>query len=727
MDQQKRSNRVITIIGIALSAMLLCLAVFCVFSFFGTREHIIDNELYRDGDSYSMEGISLPPGNYILSMDYILAGGDADVRLNIESVSGDIVLPLPENDGSGQPVFFSFVLDHAISNGRISTVVPEGCEITEARFTLYSDRYIFTDGIAYALLCLLGIGIIWVLILNVGKGMDPALAGTSVLFFLITTAVCVCTDVQHVGVDLRAHLLRIDGIFFGMLDGQFPVVIAPEWNNRHGQLAILYPSIFLYPLALLRMLRVSLYGTLKIAIIIINAISGLVYYKVVKEFFSKTWSRLLALLLITFEYTRIYGITYGGKLGGALIAEIFIPLIVAGLIDVFYREGKKWYYLAIGLAGVFCTHVLTAVIATMMVALFSVFSIRRFNDRKVWTGIGKAVRLFVMLIFGVYAAFFRYYFIDWSSAHLTWSDFISTLWSVSKPFFDARWTYLLALIVTCAALLAVNLYFRAKNGTGNNCPAYVVPTFATSAVLFWMATVYFPWALLRKIDTVKSFTDLLQSGNRFLIIASTLSVFCVPPLLENMSGLLKKRGRVTAYATGLMLTVFVAGCFAHALGWYYHTDLSISDQVSTPVDYRYQDYLPSGTKPEYYASDAGIISDDGIINTLEYSRSGTKIHYRYTASADGEYVEFPMFYYDGYEAIDESGKPISIVKSDRNKIQINIPKTDEAREINIRYDIPMYVRLCYSFSVVVWMIMIIILVVRGHNTNQKRASETVDG
>ena len=43
------------------------------------------------------------------------------------------------------------------------------------------------------------------------------------------------------------------------------------------------------------------------------------------------------------------------------------------------------------------------------------------------------------------------------------------------------------------------------------------------------------------------------------------------------------------------------------------------------IEFEYEDYLPRGTLTEYYESDAGFISDPDVIETLEYTRKGTRI------------------------------------------------------------------------------------------------------
>jgi len=71
------------------------------------------------------------------------------------------------------------------------------------------------------------------------------------------------------GDDLLYHLSRIEGIKDGLLSGQFPVYIFPEALNGNGYLNTMYPNLFLYIPALLRVLGVSYVAAYKTILIII--------------------------------------------------------------------------------------------------------------------------------------------------------------------------------------------------------------------------------------------------------------------------------------------------------------------------------------------------------------------------------------------------------------------------------------------------------------------------
>ena len=66
------------------------------------------------------------------------------------------------------------------------------------------------------------------------------------------------TDYLLTGADMTFHLLRIEGIKDGLLSGQFPVRIHPNWLQGHGYASgIFYCDLFLYLPAFLRIMGLT--------------------------------------------------------------------------------------------------------------------------------------------------------------------------------------------------------------------------------------------------------------------------------------------------------------------------------------------------------------------------------------------------------------------------------------------------------------------------------------
>lgn len=670
----------------------------------------------EDGSTlYSIGGISLPKGIYNTTISYN-SDGDVSFATIIKEDGSNIETVLPYTGDAVGTCSFGFELTFPKDSGRFAFVVPKGVNFNIANINILSNKRIYSDGLIWGMLALLLIPIVWITAFYYSRSDRKLIYWLVIASILLTVVPATLPGKLPIGGDIRAHFMRIDGLYFGTLDHQFPVVICPQWNNTYGQLGVLYPSLFLYIAAIFRLLGMSLLGVARLSKIIINTVSCLVFIRCASIIFEKKWMQTVAFLLMTFEYCRMFAMYDGGQMGGALIAKIFIPMIIVGLIDIIYREGKYWYYLSIGMAGVFCSHIVFCVIVCITVVIICLLNISTIIKREYLIRIGKAITLFIPLVLGTYVAFLRYYFTDWSSANLAWSDFVDSLWNVDKAFQDPRWVYLIAvylIVFICLVIIKVSHRSLGKS--------YARDMLWTSVIVYWMASSYFPWTMLRKLSFIEYLTDMLQSADRFISINGVLLAFSLPVLLEIVGNTIKNDNKSRLYISASVITMSIISLISDYDGirLFWNCGIFIYDEVLAEVEYTYEDYLPNGTLREYYSSDSGYISDDSIINTYEYSKAGTHVLYKYTAKADGEYVEFPKFYYVGYRVVDENGVLCDFIKGDKNRIRVNLPQTDTIKEVHIKYQVPIILSIAYLFSIIVWLLLYPIIRYRLRNTNNK--------
>ena len=99
-----------------------------------------------------------------------------------------------------------------------------------------------------------------------------------------------------------------------------------------------------------------------------------------------------------------------------------------------------------------------------------------------------------------------------------------------------------------------------------------------------------------------------------------------------------------------------------------------------------EDYLPEGTESEWYASDSGEFSDYDLIETTSYDKHYTDIDCAYSSRADGQFMEFPLFWYEGYEAKDQSGMPLKVERGKHNRVRVYLNAgTDQ--ELHLHYEV----------------------------------------
>lgn len=647
-----------------------------------------------------LRGLALKEGKYDVYIGYVSAAPSTIVI----SLGNEIYVreELPESTEGAKA--YTFDLHCGTDRGRIDFDYPADAQLQLAYITISSTEPLYHDGLFLGVLMLILIPLIWgaVAVWNRSSHKMALLFAAGVVIvqvlpFLVQSGL-------HLGVDTRAHMMRIEGIYYGLMDGQFPVVINPEWNNSYGQLGVLYPNMFLYIPAVFRLLGLSQLGTVKLFVILLIVCSAFIAYESAKSIFEKDWQIMLAVAVICLDDMRLLDMLSDGRIGGALIAEMFYPLIIAGLINIFFKNKKRWYMLAIGMAGVLCCHVISTTVVCIGVFIFAICCIRKFADRETIMALLKAVALFAALSAGTIASFVRYYFTDWGQDRLQWCDFTATLWPRGEFLVDKMWVYLIGLLLVCA--ISFVMIVR-RSGISAVRKSSEVPLLICGTVLFLMSTAVFPWALLRNIHAVDYYTNMLQDSYRFLTLADCFAAFAIPILLGKVSDGEEKITKCRIAAVSFAVIALLCTLSYYTFFKEFFIDMKkmlYFDPVIGEVEYNMDDYLPSGTEREWYTSDSGYISDGDLVNPIEFTHKGTHVKFSYSSAADNAYTEFPMFYYEGYVAEDETGAPVELTKGDRNRIRVYLKKTDTPAIITMHYQVPRLLSILTAFSMILWVL-----------------------
>ena len=718
-DNIKREfNAAKYVICIVISLALIFVSAYLILSTKKATSYNVDFSAFLstvddDGMTHlEIHGISLRKGSYDFMVGYV---SDSQVKMEI-SLENDNLLSvvLPETGPSGSATDDKIDLKAGTDRGKIKFSYPGTAQFNLAYITIGSDEPLYYDGILIGILLLLLIPCVW-------AGMYFWCRSTHKISLLVAVGLVIIQILPfvmqpglHLGVDTRGQMMRIEGIYYGLLDGQFPVVIYPEWNNSYGQLGVLYPNMFLYLPALFRLLGMSQLGALKVYMFLVIAFSAVIALASARSIFKREWQITMALVLISLDDMRLLNMLSDGRITGALIAEMFYPLIIAGLIEIFYHNKNKWYLLAYGMAGVFCCHVMSSSIVCFSVAAFALFMIRKFKDPGVLRAIGKAILLFAGLILGTAVLFVKYYFTDWGQDNLQWVDFTSTLWPRHRILDDVRWSYIITLLTLCIVALVI-IVIRKRFELVKN--TYIIPMMIIGAVLFLMTTVAFPWKALSRIDAIGYYMNMLQDSYRFMTLAVCFLAFCLPGLLEavvmSIEGRRSRESNTTVTSCIIVAVLCIASYVFSNYEFFGMThQMLYYDAVIGDIESQVEDYLPKGTKSEWYESDTGYVSDEDAVASLAYEREGTYVYYSYTNSKEGAYVEFPKFYYDGYTAVDEMSEDLVVCKGDHNRTRVYLKVSDTPAVVRMWYHVPWYLTFFVAISLGMWIGSLMIVAAR---------------
>lgn len=213
---------------------------------------------------------------------------------------------------------------------------------------IYSDGFLVSLGIA-AVVLILGLAG-WRMRGFNRQGEEEK--GVGIFIFCVLLGVTVLASyplfygMTGPGHDLNFHLYRIEGIKDGLLSGQFPVRLHPTHNHGYGYISSsLYPELFLYFPALLRLLGASPVAAYHIFVFSINGMTAWIMYVCAKGMARSRYAGLLASVLYTLSTWRAVNLYHRAAVGEAL-AMLFFPLLLYGLYLLLAGDCRKWWVLA---------------------------------------------------------------------------------------------------------------------------------------------------------------------------------------------------------------------------------------------------------------------------------------------------------------------------------------------------------------------------------------------
>lgn len=633
----------------------------------------------QSGCSYSPH-LTLPRGSF-----EVLVCGDGPVELR----RGDGTLL-----GAGRA---QEPLEVALERDESDLVLCGGWEgsLTEVEVHRAQGGAIYTDwlwlglGIAALALCLMLL-----------SGLEEK--GERTVVFCILLGVTVLASyplfVPTVGFghDLNFHLYRIEGIKDGLQTGQFPVRLHPTHNRGYGYISSsVYPELFLYFPALLRLMGASPVMAYNTFLTGINAMTAWLMYVCAKGITRSRYAGLLASVLYTLSTWRIMNLYYRAALGEAL-AMVFFPVLLYGLYLLLAGDHRKWWVLALGCSGIFQSHIISTVFAALTILAAVAVYHRELLCRQRLLGFVKAGVLTLLLNLWYLAAFLTYYLgTDLTLRHTPENTefyqnavFPAELFNLFNTNFGysllldhgIRGNMSLSLGVGGTAALAVCIVFflLEKKEKGSRRRFYGFLTGVGLALLF-MASTLFPWQLLQRNRLINAFCGTVRMPWRFLSLASPM--FCIAA-----AGILARRRRQEWKATGIAVLALCSLAYV-VWGSAYTTGLDPALKLGRAVN----TYASAGFDQEYYpwGTDTGRLTPEryitgGSAELTGYQKQGTEIRLQLQNVHEGDWVEVPLLYYGGYEARDDRGYVLETADGDNHVVRICLREGTSRVELRYR-------------------------------------------
>lgn len=494
--------------------------------------------------------------------------------------------------------------------------------------------------------------------------------------------------------DLCYHLARLEGLKDGILDGQvIPVNILPEGLQNNGYMNAMYPYLFLYIGAFMRLCGVSLAFSYKTLIFLSNLGSAVCAYVAVKSMVKSRRSVILSVVLYTLMPYRFTNIFSRGDLGETL-ALVFWPMVIAGLYHIVMGDRKKWHYLVIGFTGALQSHILSvAYVAAVCVITALLYCVRIARERR-YTELLKAAGLTVLLNAWYVVPFLYYYFkenldkdvLRWSGyfeQSINLSNMTQTLSLYNKQYFSLG----LALL-GCLGIGIVYLLCE-RRGKVSGADGFMLYLLTLGGIFVFLATGYFPSRALMKNAFFENIATMLQFPWRFLGPASACFLFVGAAGLARSELLKPYRNLIFAMLVSLNLLVIVSVPADNNHVPYKNAESAASKGHETKLGasvglfYPHEWRLMGATEDRLIGS--VVISDISSVSVYDFRKEGTKAAVSYIARSDDAYIELPVQNYLGYRAVNELGQPVRIEQGNGGRMRIFVDGDGAEHRIYVRY------------------------------------------
>lgn len=675
----------------------------CLLLFLGVMLVATDNPVDWTESGTECTFLYIEPGDYTLSVSCIPSDGEnriivySDAATAEDGTSGVLFEQVslePGQDGATIPL----TLEQGVFSVTVATDLDTEDFSLVTSANLRSNHIIYRDGLFLGILCMIAAAVLAVVFVRVSgeKYRFPLLA----ILIGLAAGIPLYVEVALDGHDFTFHLLRIEGLYRAMASGDFPVRINPMQISGYGHLSsTMYPQLFLYPIALLRFLNVSLMTCYKLLLTAVNVGTALIAYYAVKNITKSDKIGMAMSLLYTLSAYRLVCIYVRAALGEAL-AMAFLPLVIWGVYECLWGQ-KRWKILTLGMTGVLGSHILSVEMCVLFMGLELIWWLcsKRKNDmgKRILAGVKAGVTTALLnLSFLVPFLYFssqdlKCYGMANSIANsvVYFSQMFSLTLStagISMPRGETRGD--MSLSVGPALLLGLIAFFwwsgkKDKNDKnddslkriGIHCAAYAVLGLLLSS---WLM----PWgAVIERISLVEKLTAPLQFVWRFLGPASAFLSVCAAVGLVKLS----EERKELNWLFGVVVTL----CLVSA--WTLFDNLKEFEKVyanpmamvaAKDVDELYLYNESSGTS--YTREEAIPVTAGGTRAVYSgYKKQGTHISFDVTPLETAQdRLIIPLYYYPGYE-VKVNGEKVEALCADNHLVACELPS--EQAHIDVRY------------------------------------------
>lgn len=532
--------------------------------------------------------------------------------------------------------------------------------------------------------------------------------------------------------DSSFHISRVEEIYLNLREGKlFTFIATRTFSNSGVGNFMFYPTLFLYPWALLRFIFNPVtsfylwYGFFMFLTMVIS------YYSMLSYSSSKIRSYAFALVYSLAAYHIHLGLWH--YVLGEFIAYTFIPLAFLGIYHILFGDSKKWKILGCGMALIMYAHLLSVYITALILVLITLGSIiyRKGIAKERLASLVKSAVLALLLVSPQLLLFIT----DYKGLGAPQKSFVymSTVTEfIDSSLNNTSGTQTVGLVIIIVAFIG---WYFVRNKS-EEITAYVL-----GLGFLLLATRLIPWDLLTK-TFVFNILGQVQFPYRFntyssFFLAVTASLIIQEILVIGSRDYLK-------FVNIIALTIVMVISYESAVtdvitridSNRIHLKKSNKELVTLPVNayvdkddysniftylvlFGETDYYPKQSYASYNNINSSvnaqtIVKHEGYLNKRKISiklvkTSANTIIYKVKATKDGK-LDLPVVKYPHTKVI-LNGNATKFDTSDRGTIQVNVNKG--INNIMIRYQPSKLFYVGIGIAVITWGILLVITISKG--------------
>ena len=525
------------------------------------------------------------------------------------------------------------------------------------------------------------------------------------------------------GYDLYYHMRRIIYLAEGIASGTFPVKIQ-AWGHGYGYaVGVGYGDLFLLPSALLYLLGFSATGCLEFYVFLMTSFSAVFSFLACERISGSRLGGIAGSVFYTLLGYRL-SMAYSGSMFGEYGAYSFLPLVLLGMWGCMRASAddaerhRSENILAIAIACIVGTHVISTLITGAMILLLCILWIRRTLSREILPVLLRAAGKALLLSAWFLVPLMDYMLtmdLDVSRGFVTWLQGLEPARlfltlpdeaGVAGGFAYLGFASLIVLTMTIGILFAGMTEQQTGFRAGD-----IARVLLLTAFLIWFSTDLFPLhtvamklpALYRAIETIQFNWRVLNYAAAFLAL---LAAVCVRILQERSRDGLPVHAILAGALIAVCLlqggeylqAVVCEGRVVHVLG-----DDSLADSYHAEFSLQGDSSVLADTRPE-------VEAENGV--TVEpVRRKGTTVRARImNGTSEAREARFPLWAFRGYRAVgiregDHRREQLQLYTAEDKRVAVKIP-ADFSGEVTVRFREPWYWRLSELTSLLMLLYLV---------------------